>query len=76
MLKGGESVGKSTIAIDEAIAFFMFEQKLTVEKMASLLNMAPNTLRAKRSGERPWTWNEVMQLADITGKSLDELAGL
>lgn len=75
-MRGGDSVSKSTSAIDEIIAFFMFEQKLTVEQMASAVGMSANTLRAKRSGERPWTWDEVLHLSDLTGKSLEELAGL
>ena len=68
-------MSKSVRAIDDAIAFFMFEQKLTVDKMAGLLAMSANTLRAKRSGERPWTWDEVLLLSDLLGKTLDELAG-
>lgn len=75
-MNGGESVDKSTRAIDEIIAFFMFEQKLTVEKMAALLGMSANTLRAKRSGERPWVWDEILHLSELTGKTLDELAGM
>ena len=63
-------------AIDKNIAFFMFEQKLTVEKMAALLGMSANTLRAKRSGERQWTMSEVMKLSDLMGKTLDELVGM
>lgn len=65
-----------TSAIDHAIAFFMFEQKLTVEKMAQLLGMTANTLRAKRSGERDWTWSEILHLSDLLGVTPNELAGI
>ena len=63
-------------AIDLAIGYFMVEQKLTREQMASLLGMSTNSLRWKREGKKDWTWSEILRLSDITGKSPDELAGL
>lgn len=74
--EGGETVQTITDTIDQKIAFFMFEQKLTVEKMAGLLGMTPNTLRAKRSGKTEWTLGEMMELSDLFGMTLDEIAGL
>ena len=63
-------------AIDLAIGYFMVEQKLTREQMASLLGMSTNSLRWKREGKKDWTWSEILRLSDITGNSPDELAGL
>lgn len=63
-------------SIDLAIGYFMVEQKLTREQMASLLGMSTNSLRWKREGKKDWTWSEILRLSDITGKSPDELAGL
>ena len=62
--------------IDLAISYFMAEQKITREQMASLMEMAPNTLRWKREGKTDWAWSEILRLSEITGKSPDELAGL
>ena len=65
-----------TSAIDKKIAFFMFEQTLTVEEMARLLDMTANTLRSKRRGERDWTWGEILHLSDLLGITPNELAGI
>ena len=62
--------------IDLAIGYFMAEQKITRGQMASMLGMSANTLRWKREGKSDWSLSEILRLSDITGKSLDELAGL
>lgn len=67
---------KTLTAIDDAIAYFIFEQKITREQMADLMGMSANTLRWKREGKNGWTWSEILRLSDITGKSPDQLAGL
>ena len=67
---------KTLTAIDDAIAYFIFEQKITREQMADLMGMSANTLRRKREGRNGWTWSEILRLSDITGKSPDQLAGL
>lgn len=67
----------STIsAIDHAIAVYMFENKLTVEKMAESLDMTANTLRNKRDGISDWRLSEVFKLCEFIGKTPDELFGL
>lgn len=66
----------TTRAIGREIAAFMFEQKLTLEKMAALMSMTTNTLRYKRDGRFDWKWSEILRLSELTGKSPDELAGL
>ena len=63
-------------SIDLAIGYFMVEQKLNREQMASLLGMSTNTLRWKREGKTSWLWDEILLISDITGKSPDELAGI
>lgn len=62
-------------SIDEAISSFMCEQKISQTQMAGLMNMTPNTLRAKRKGEYDWSLSEIINLADLTGKSPDTLVG-
>lgn len=63
-------------SIDLAIGYFMVEQKITREQMANLMSMSANTLRWKREGKNAWTWEEILRLSDITGKTPDELAGI
>ena len=63
-------------AVDLAIGYYMVEQRITREQMASLMGMSANTLRWKREGKTDWSWSEILRLSDITGKSLDELAGM
>lgn len=63
-------------SIDRHIGYFMVEQKITCEQMASLMDMSANTLRWKREGKSKWLWDEILRLSDITGKSPDVLAGL
>lgn len=61
--------------IDRQIGYFMVEQKINQEQMAALMEMSTNTLRWKREGKSKWTWEEILRLADLTGKSPDELSG-
>ena len=63
-------------SIDLAISYFMAEQKINREQMAGLMGISPNTLRWKREGKTDWTWSEILQLSELTGKSPDTLAGL
>lgn len=63
-------------SIDLAIGYFMAEQKINRGQMAQMMGMSANTLRSKREGVNDWTLSELFRLADLTGKSLDELAGL
>lgn len=62
-------------AIDLAIRYYMAEQEITREQMAKLMGMTANTLRWKREGKTDWTLSEILRLSDLTGKSIDELAG-
>lgn len=63
-------------AIDLAISYYMAEQKITREQMAQLMGMSANTLRWKREGKTDWTLSEVLRISDLTGKTIDELAGM
>lgn len=67
---------KTLSEIDQRIAYYMFKNKLTVEKMAERMGMTANTLRSKRSGKTDWTLSEMMKLSEMLGVTLDKLAGL
>ena len=69
-------VNKSLECIDLALGYYMVEQKISRENLASMLDMSSESLRNKRNGKTPWTWNEILKISDILGKTPDELAGL
>ena len=69
-------VQRTLESIDLAIGYYMLEQKINREQMASILGMSSNSLRWKREGKTPWTWNEILNISEILGKTPDELAGL
>ena len=74
--KGVNTLEVSTVeSIDKAIAHYMVDEALTQEGMAKLLSMTTNTLRWKREGKSDWTWSEILTLADLIGKTPDQLAG-
>lgn len=63
-------------AIDTAISEYMAANDCGNTQMAALMKMTTNTLRSKRNGSSDWSWSEILKLADLTGKSPDQLAGL
>ena len=46
---------------------------ITYSGLASKLGLSERGLQLKRSGARPWKWEEVVTLADFVGVSLDEM---
>lgn len=63
-------------SIDKQIGYFMVDKKITRVRMAELLGINVNTFRYKCNGKTPWKWDEIIRLSEITGKSIDELAGI
>lgn len=59
--------------IDEAIAAYMRREGLTQKQVAEKLGMSENTLSWKRRGIREFSFNEAIQIAKLTGFSLDEM---
>ena len=63
--------------IDRAIGAYMGANHITAADFAKSLGInAPITLRRKRQGESEWSFNEICKVAELTGLSLDALAGL
>lgn len=73
---GGDNMEQVVEAIDRAIGFYMVEQHINRGQMAERMGMTTNTLRWKREGKSKWTWDEILKLSEITGKTPDELAGI
>jgi len=46
-----------------------------VGNVAEKLGITPNALRMKMRGESPWKLSEAVSIAELTGRTLDELAG-
>ena len=67
-----EQVRKS---INSAIYEFLSEQQMTKSQLAALIGFTTASLRNKMNGTRDWTWTEILKLSEITGKTLDALAG-
>lgn len=67
-----EQVRKS---INKAIYEFLSEQQMTKSQLAELIGFTTASLRNKMNGTRDWTWTEILKLSEITGKTLDALAG-
>lgn len=67
-----EQVRKS---INKAIYEFLTEQQMTKSQLAELIGFTTASLRNKMNGTRDWTWTEILKLSEITGKTLDALAG-
>ena len=59
--------------IDEAITVYLRRTGKTQAEFAKELGMSENTLSWKRRGIREFKLSEVIQIADITGCSLDEM---
>lgn len=48
----------------------------TKTRLSKELGVSRQTLRLKLSGDSDWTWSQVVKIAELTGTSLDELAGV
>lgn len=67
-----EQVRKS---INVAILEFLNEQHMTKGQFCQIIGFTTTSLRNKMNGTRDWTWTEILKLSEITGKSIDALAG-
>lgn len=63
-------------AIDREVTFFLRQNKMTQAQLAEKLGMNQATLAMKRKGVTEFKAGELMQLAQMCGKSLDQMCGL
>lgn len=63
--------------IDAEIAAYLRREGMTQAKLAERMGMSENTLSWKRRGSmgREFSLGEVVTIAELTGKSIDYLAG-
>ena len=62
--------------INEKLGAWLIANGNTREKLAEEIGISRPTLNGRLSGKSKWEWDEVIEVARITGTSLNELAGL
>lgn len=61
--------------INEKIGAWLLVNGNTRTKLADGLGITRPTLASRLSGKSKWSWDEITKLSQITGASLNELAG-
>ena len=61
--------------INEKIGAWLLKNGNTREKLADEIGITRPTLASRLNGESKWRWEEVLKVSQITGASLNELAG-
>ena len=64
-----------TQIINEKLGAWLFVKGNTREKLADGLGITKLTLARRLVGDSAWKWAEVVRISEVTGVSLDELAG-
>lgn len=62
--------------INEKLGAWLLENGNSREKLAKEIGITRPTLNGRLDGKSKWYWDEVIEIARITGASLDELAGI
>jgi DNA-binding XRE family transcriptional regulator len=62
--------------INEKLGAWLLQAGNTREKLAAEIGITRPTLNGRLDGNSKWTWEEVIEVARITGCSLNELAGM
>lgn len=62
--------------INEKVGAWLLGEGNTRERLAEELGISRQSLAARLNGSAKWNWEEVVDLAELVGASLDELAGM
>lgn len=62
------------VAMGQAVRGAIAQAGLTLAETAPRTDMALNTLSRRVNGSLPFTWPEIVQIAEITGLTATELA--
>ena len=68
--------GKMTQIINEKLGAWLLMTGNSREKLADEIGITKPTLASRLSGNSGWKWEEVVKVSQITGTSLNELAGM
>lgn len=61
--------------INEKLGAWLLADEHTKAVLAKLLGISRPTLNSRLSGNSKWTWDEAVLIAELTGCTLNELAG-
>lgn len=61
--------------INEKLGAWLLESGNTRDKLAAEIGISRPTLNGRLDGKSKWQWDEVIEVARITGCTLNELAG-
>ena len=62
--------------INEKLGAWLLEKEHTRAKLAKLIGISKPTLYTRLNGKSKWRWDEVLVIAELTGSTLNELAGI
>lgn len=65
-----------TQIINEKLGAWLLQSGHTLDKLADGIGITRPTLASRLSGDSKWKWDEVVKVSQITGASLNELAGM
>jgi len=65
-----------TQRINEKLGAWLLEDGHNQELLAKEIGITRPTLRGRLNGDSKWNWEEVVRVSEITGASLNELAGM
>lgn len=72
-LEGVKSLGNP---INEKVGAWLLIDGNTRSSLAESLGISRQSLAARLDGSAKWGWEEVVRLAEITGTTVNELAGM
>jgi len=62
--------------INEKIGAWLLVAGNTRDKLADFIGITRPTLASRLNGESRWYWEEVIKVSQLTGATLNELAGI
>lgn len=64
------------VRINEKIGAWLLDKEHTKAELAKLLGLSRPTLDGRLAGKSKWNWEDVVKVSEITGCTLNELAGI
>ena len=64
-----------TDKINEKLGAWLLKDGNTRDALSKKLNISRPALQNRLNGTSKWYWHEIVKVAEITGSTLDELAG-
>lgn len=71
-----ERLASMNQVINEKIGAWLLVAGNTRDKLADFIGITRPTLASRLNGESRWYWEEVIKVSQLTGATLNELAGI